>query len=57
MDLNDKDIEYLLDFNLPSGSKASFCDSDDDNNDCDGNVGILNVQNDNDTKEIEHITT
>lgn len=40
-----------------SGSEASFCDSDDDNNDCDGNVGVLNVQNDNDTEEIEHITT
>ncbi|KAL4082614.1 hypothetical protein QTP88_029786 [Uroleucon formosanum] len=57
MDLNDKNIEYLLDFDLPSGSEASFCDSDDDNNDCDGNVDILNVQNDNDTEEIEHITT
>ncbi|XP_022182210.1 uncharacterized protein LOC111042026 [Myzus persicae] len=33
MDLNDKvDIKYLLDFDLPSGSEASFCDSDDDNN-------------------------
>lgn len=49
MDLNDKDIEYLLNFDLPSGSEASFCGSDDDNNDYDGNIDILSVQNDNDT--------
>ncbi|XP_015367017.1 PREDICTED: protein PFC0760c-like [Diuraphis noxia] len=57
MDLNDKDIEYLLDFDLPSGSEASFCDSDDDNNDSDGNGdNILYEQNDNDTEEIVHPT-
>lgn len=31
MDLNDDKIEYILDFDIPSGSEASFCDSDDQN--------------------------
>lgn len=56
MDLNYEYIQYLLDFDLPSDSEASFCDSDDRNYDSDGNAGILHVQNDNDTEEIENIT-
>jgi len=57
MDLNDKEIEYLLDFDLPSGSEASFCDSYDGNNGSDGNDdNILYDQNDNDTEEIVHPT-
>lgn len=38
MDLKDEEMEWILDFNVPSGSDASFCDSedqmtDDDNDD------------------------
>jgi len=35
LDLNDDDIEWILDFDISSGSEAGFCCSDDQNSDDD----------------------